>query len=212
MSTILLSIESDLQETEKLLSRFGENLRKTVIRRSLSKTASQAKTQTVSLIKEEYKINARTIRKAISVNVNGGKFEATIDVEGKPLPLFAFSPRAYGGQPGWPKRGKKRREGGVRVKLKGKRIKVPHAFIAKMKSGHVGVFARGNWSSSPSTKQKFGNFSYADERLPIKELKTFSLPQAFSNQTVFGEVLKVIRLKFPKILEHEIEWAWSKQR
>lgn len=215
MSTILISLDSDLERTEKLLNRFSKDVRERVVKTSLSKMAAQAKTQAATSIKDEYKINVRTIKKALNIKVgSGSKLEAAIEVEGKPLPLYAFGPRAYGGKPGWPKRGKKQKhkEGGVSVKIKGKRIKVPHAFIATMKSGHKGVFARGSWSSGKGSKQSFGNFKYDVERLPIQELKTFSLPQAFSNKVVYAEVVKVIRLKFPKILEHEIEWTWSKHK
>lgn len=213
MSTILISLDSDLERTEKLLNRFSKDVRERVVKTSLSKMAAQAKTQAATSIKDEYKINVRTIKKALNIKVgSGSKLEAAIEVEGKPLPLYAFSPRAYGGKSGWPKRGKKHKEGGVSVKIKGKRIKVPHAFIATMKSGHKGVFARGSWSNSKGSKQSFGNFKYDVERLPIQELKTFSLPQAFSNKVVYAEVVKVIRLKFPKILEHEIERAWSKTK
>lgn len=212
MSTILISLDSDIDAMEKRLSRFGEKLRNTVVRRSLSRTATTARKQAIVSMREEYKLNLsqKEMKKFVQLKVGkGANLEATISVKGKPLPLYAFDPSVYGGPSGWPKRGR-HKEGGVRVKVKGKKIEVPHAFIAKMKSGHVGVFARGGWSSVAGGTKRFGNFTYSNKRLPIQELKTFSYPQAFVHKAVSTEVMKVIHIKFPKELEHQIEFAWLK--
>lgn len=82
MSTILISLDSDLERTENLLNRFSKDVRERVVKTSLRKTAAQARTQAVKSIKDEYKVNARTIKKAMNVKVgSGAKLEATIDVE-----------------------------------------------------------------------------------------------------------------------------------
>ena len=218
MASVEISLSDDIKKMTDLLGQFKDAVKTKVIRRALSKTGSRARTETVRAIKAEYKLASRVVRKGLKVRVGSGEnLEVVLNMSGRPLPLYAFKPRAYGGPSGWPTRalrGKKRRPGGISVMLKGRRIKVPHAFIATMKSGHVGVFARGSYGKvTAATGETWGGrFRFATGRLPVSELYTFGLPQAFKNEKVLRQVVQRARGEFPKLLAHEIEWQLMRSK
>lgn len=72
--------------------------------------------------------------------------------------------------------------------VKGKRTTLPSAFVAKMRSGHVGIFGR----SFNSYGYKGGSFNFRDQRktgfkwgqsdTPIAEMGVFTLHKAMSNR------------------------------
>jgi hypothetical protein len=72
---------------------------------------------------------------------------------------------------------------------------IPHAFVQKMESGHVGIFTREN---------EKGTMLY--KRLPIRQLYAPSFPQMLGND----EVLKYIEIRahhrLDKELRHQITY------
>jgi hypothetical protein len=68
--------------------------------------------------------------------------QALVTTSRKGVPLFEYlnSAQAF--------RASKRPRGGVRVRVRGTAEQHPHAFVATMKSGHVGIFHRGDKSKA----------------------------------------------------------------
>jgi hypothetical protein len=189
-----VSIQANCRSVAEDLRRLSNDVRQKVIGRALRKTASNAKTETARAIKDEYKISSRVVGKSIKVStVYGPRPKAEITVKGRPLPMAAFKP--------------KQTKVGVRVRIKGKALVVPHAFVAKMRSGHSGVFARGSYKSVASPTGNFGRFKFSSDRLPINEFFTFSLPQGFNNKVVMSRVIVRFQARYPINLQHEYEWA-----
>lgn len=189
-----VSIQANCKDLADDLRRLSDDVRQKVIGRALRKTASNAKTETSRAIRDEYKISSRVVGKSITVHtVYGQTPKAEITVKGRPLPMYAFKP--------------KQTKVGVRVRIKGKFIVVPHAFIANMRSGHVGVFARGGYKGITADAGSFGRFKFSKSRLPINELYTFSLPQGFNNKVVMSRVIVRFQARYPVNLAHEYEWA-----
>ena len=194
---VTVSIQGDMKEAATALKRVAENLRKKIVVRALRKTTAQAKTETRKAIKDEYKISSRVIGKSITTKtVPSTPPHAEISVQGGPLPMYALNA--------------KQQKAGVRVKIKGRTIVVPHAFIATMRSGHTGVFARGSYKGAVDPTGTFGNFTFGKPRLPVGELRTFSLPQGFGSKTVMTRVILKFQAKYPQVLFHEVEWELSK--
>jgi hypothetical protein len=107
-----------------------------------------------------------------------GRPEASVSAAGlKRLPLIDF--KARGPEPS---RG---RGNGVTYQLQGGRNAIPNAFIATMKTGHRGVFAR-----------------VGKTRLPIRELFGPSLTKVFIKYQTVGETRA--RESFVANLEHEL--------
>lgn len=217
MSSIQISLHDDIRKMTDSLGRFRADMRTKVVRRALTKAGRRANTEAVRAVRAEYKVPAKAVRNALSTRVStDDAMEVALSLKGSPTPLADLNPRAYGGPSGWPTRGGKgkvRRPGGVTVKIKGKKYKIPHAFIATMSSGHVGVFARGGRSKvAAPTGETYGSFSFSSQRLPITELFTFSLAQAFRNDKVLRQVVQRVTRDFSGLLAHEIEWQLGKMK
>lgn len=105
---------------------------------------------------------------------------AKIEISGKRIPLIKF--KAKGPEPS---RGRGR---GVTAKLPGGRGRYPSAFIATMKSGHRGVFARSK-----------------KVRLPVTELRGPSLPHVFAKHIPEGLLRGEEAMQ--KNLAHELRFA-----
>ena len=217
MSSIQISLHDDIRKMTDSLGQFRADMRTKVVRRALTKAGRRANTEAVRAVRAEYKVPAKAVRKALTTRVStDDAMEVALSLKGSPTPLADLNPRAYGGPSGWPTRGGKgkvRRPGGVTVKIKGKKFKIPHAFIATMSSGHVGVFARGgrNKVAAP-TGETYGSFAFSSQRLPITELFTFSLAQAFRNDKVLRRVVQRVTRDFSGLLAHEIEWQLGKMK
>lgn len=188
-----IDVRHNISDVSNQLKSLSGTLQTKAISRALNKTAQQGRTAAAREIRAEYKVKARDVNKAITIRRAGKELVSRLMVEGKPLPLMAFSPRQT--------------KAGVRVKIKGRNVVIPHAFIATMKSGHQGVFARGGYKGSFKRSGKsFGRFAFGSRRLPIGEFMTFSIPQSFNNPKVQEKVVARIQEQFPKVLLQEINY------
>jgi hypothetical protein len=112
---------------------------------------------------------------------------------GARIPLIDFSARGPE-----PSRGRGR---GVSYKLAGAGGRLPHAFIATMRSGHRGVFER-----SPGGKRRGPKPERS--QLPIHEKFGPSIAVVFQHQIPVGEARRAEVLV--KNVQHEIEFALSR--
>ena len=76
--------------------------------------------------------------------------------------------------------------------VKGQGGTIAHAFLAKMKSGHVGVFQRAGHGASNAS-------------LPISKLSGPSIPQMLGSPSVTEFIAKKMLERMDKNLEHEID-------
>jgi hypothetical protein len=192
-----IDIRHNIKDAVDRLGNLSKGMADKAITRTINKTAVQGKTQATREIKEQYQISTRVVGRGISIRRAGrGVLQAVIKVEGRPLPMIAFQA--------------KKDARGVSVVIKGRRVVVPHAFIATLKSGHKGVFARGGYKGGfEKNGQQFGRFQFGKQRFPIGELFTASLPQGFNNKVVKDKVVKRINEQFPKVLGQEIAYLLS---
>lgn len=156
--------------------------------RALNKVAAQAKVGASKEIRAAgYKISAAEIKRKITINKAAhGKMYVTIRCYGKSIPLIRFGARPM--------------KDGVSVSVKSGRKLIKGAFIATMPStGHEGVFVRVGKQHKKINGQWHG--------LPIKELFGPSVPAAFGNEVVQEALVRLVRDKYPTILEHEIKFA-----
>lgn len=92
----------------------------------------------------------------------------------------------------------------------GNRVLIPHAFIATMRSGHVGVFRRvGQATRSPIQRTGRRASRYAGtKRQPIKELYTTRVVDVFHDAGFIMDVLtrgeEVFRSTFNRVLPLEL--------
>lgn len=183
--------------------------------RTANALIERAKTSGFREVERVYGIGPRSFEKYARITLaRGEEVVATITVKGRGLPMFHFQPRQT------PK--------GVTVRVKGKRILIPHAFLGKMRSGHIGVFARGAYGGKGSkarlSGEAFGRFQFIKgsrkvqgrraggkgakrSGLPINELYTFAPPDAFANRQVIDAMCTRIEDDAEKVMRQELRFA-----
>ena len=165
--------------------------------RAINHTLAKGKTAASKEIRSVYNIKASYVGKAISITKSSRTtLEGTINISGSPMPIMAFSPRQT--------------QKGVAVTIKrGNRKLINRAFIRRMKSGHIGVYARGEYESNSFAFRK-KRIKKVGADLPIEELKTTSIPSAFTTQTIITAVATKLEADLGKRLEHEFTQLISK--
>ncbi len=160
---------------------------KQAVARAVNRTVKGVRTDAVKAAIREYSIKPPIVRKSIKVEqALNGSLEAAAIATGKRIPLIHFEARPK--QPGG-----RRPIKGVSVQVKKERKVLKGSFLARLKSGHVGVFQREG-----------------DDRLPIEEKRSLAVPQMLENQDVIEEIQEKAENRFDKSLSHEIDFALQK--
>lgn len=181
---IKIDVRHNLQGIALSYKRLAEDLRDKAMVRALNKTATTVRAEAAREIRKEYNLKIGAIKDQIQIiRATGSKLTAIVRASGRPIPLIQFDAR-------W-----SRTMAGASVRVKKTRKTVRGAFIAKMKSGHIGVFTR---------TQKSGAVA---KRSPIRQLFSLSLPAAFTQRTVADALVKVAKERFPVVLEQEARFA-----
>jgi len=184
-----------------------------VIRRALNRTGRGARRELSRLIRQEYNIKQKTLYKYIKFYpAKKGEHVAALRISARRIGLYHFvapsSVRQWKQNPaGWVRRGNKYvRRPYVKVKVKktsGWRL-LRHAFIAKMDSGHVGVFERKRgW------KHKRHPVKHRYHGLPIKELTAPSPVEMMEKVHGLKKLDDYIMDRLKKELQHEIHYYYS---
>lgn len=180
-----LAVRHNLDECFGQLEQAFDDVSSIAMPRALNALRDQAQTAGLRKLADIYDIGPRTMDQYVSVTfATSTDLEAMISVKGRGFPLAVFKPTQTAL--------------GVAVTIKGKRVVIPHTFIAKTASGHVGVFARGAYGGNGfgATTDSFGRFRFGrghrvkrnnkwgSTELPISELYSFGPVEAFSNNEV----------------------------
>lgn len=152
----ILSIET--ADAQSLLEYFAEQLAElprgieTVLHRAINRTLEGSRTDAGREIREEYNVRAGDVAKAFRlVRASRSTPMGELIARGPAsVPLYAYSPRPN--RPGLP-----RPKGGVSVQVTkgGGRKQIKSTFVARMESGHTGVFEREGKGRFP-VRELFG--------------------------------------------------------
>lgn len=172
---------SNLGQARSLLGSLSKLQRQAAVS-ALNRTAQQVRTEAGRKIREKYPgFKAAAVRR--SMRINRAQFRAlqvAIESSGKRLPLIDISARQT--------------RKGVSVKIGNTRQTITGAFIAKMPSGHKGVFVR-----------RFRGQKVKRGRLPIDERFTIAISEAFGSKSVAPAMQrKASEVFFPRF-QHELE-------
>jgi len=168
--------------------------------RSINKTLTGVRTDGTNLAAAELNLKKKQIRDAMRlIKASPKTLQALFKRSGRPIPLIQFiGTRAL-------------KRGGISVKVKksGRRVKLEHAFLATMASGHVGVFARRYGKKYQKDGRPWQpNASYArlprKYRLPIEELTGPRVEDILGRPDVMAELLRLAGIRLDKNIEHEI--------
>ena len=187
---IKLNVQVDIDRALEKLVRIREDVADKAVVRAINKVADQVKVQASREIRDAgYNLKAAVIKKGISlIRASKGQIRAIVRASGRPVPLINY--------------GARQTRAGVTVQVKAGRKLLKGAFIATMPSGHTGVFERVGRGH-----KKVMHGSHIQWRgLPIRELFGPSIPSAFMQKTVQGALESAVREKFPRLLQHEIDF------
>ncbi len=205
-----------LDHAAKVLAGIPDGVNK-AIRSALPRTASSLRGESVRAIQTKYDISAANIRSKQNISIKysyGAASAAYIMFSGRKIPLHRYN----GTSPKYPTANESKRvpvniDGTTKLmhpgvaasahQLKGTSpTKFENAFIARMKSGHVGIFERTGGVTAGGRDQ-------------IKELQGSSVPQMLGNESVQNHLADRASQKFEERIEHEIlrilnGWGQSK--
>lgn len=211
-----LNVRSNIREVRERFMELRKGVEDAATVRALNRTITTVRAAAQREIRKEYTgLKARTVRDELKiVRATRALQQAKITVEGKRMPLIDFVSAAT--VKSRTKRAGKNIGGGVRVKIKGTSKLVAHAFIATMKSGHVGVFVRAPTSTAQGSTMTFrtGEGSRLKKKgldLPVAELTSISMPKAFMNKKVQIEMNRLARETFLKNLQAELKFRTGGQ-
>lgn len=194
-----------LERAKTLLSGVEGGVEK-ALRGAMTRSVSYLRTNSSNAIRERYAISAANIRanenvKARYTYQNG--VQAVVTFSGRKIPLFRYD----GTAPKVPTQdtsklvqvmiGEEWRTTHPGVSVRGHQLKgtaaalFENAFIARMKSGHTGIFERTGGTSSAG----------GDE---IKEIMGSSVPQMLGSEEVESSLATQTMQKFEERLDHEI--------
>lgn len=167
--------------------------------------ADQGRVEASKSIRDLYNLKLADVNKKLKVTKSrNADLQAVIEAAGKPIPLIYFKgaqqlttqnrliTRTSGKQL---KRAGNRQQGVTVQIANGKTITLPHAFIATMKNGHLGIFMR-----------------MGKGRLKIMEKAFVTIPTIFGGKTTMPRVKQMIQDKWPSIMRHELDYFMSKGR
>lgn len=160
---------------------------KKAVSTALRKSLRNAKKEAVKKVRERYTIRkAGYVSRTIKMKVENMTGILSSKGPVNDLSYFKTNPKTV------PKRRPPKGKYLYSQVVKGQGGTIAHAFLAKMKSGHVGVFQRAGHGASNAS-------------LPISKLSGPSTPQMLGSPSVTEFIGKKMLERMDKNLEHEID-------
>ena len=201
---IEVRIDSNINRIKLQFGSLVQGIEEKAMVRALNRAGDQSVTAASREIRRVYNISAGFARSQIKVRdrARRGRLFFTIRIFSKRIPLSEFKPRQT-------------RSGVTFSVKKGSRKLIPRAFLATMKSGHVGVMVRKQ-SGKGRPIFRFGKGSgkpgraWGEPDLPIAELTTLSVPRMFLERTVRSAVSRVAVNSFNRNFEQQLKFLTGK--
>lgn len=180
---IRVDVRSDMRRVTAQFKAAAEAATGTATLRALNRAATTVRANAAREISREYNIKVGAARRRFSIRrATRAQLIAEVIARARPLPLIEFSARQT-------------RRGGVTVRIKRSGTKrFREAFIATMASGHRGVFFR---------ERRGGDRA---RRLPIEEVFSLSIPQAFAARAISRAIERLSRETFIKNYEQQLRY------
>ena len=175
-----------IEQAQELLKDIPGATKKAVST-ALRKSLRNAKKEAVKKVRERYTIRkAGYVSRTIKMKVENMTGILSSKGPVNDLSYFKTNPKTV------PKRRPPKGKYLYSQVVKGQGGTIAHAFLAKMKSGHVGVFQRAGHGASNAS-------------LPISKLSGPSTPQMLGSPSVTEFIAKKMLERMDKNLEHEID-------
>lgn len=186
--------EENLERTEKLLAGIPKGAER-AFSNAINRGLSHLKTQAFKEVREVYAVKLSDLNSATKVRVQkaGGQSPVGyINFAGVKIPLYKF--KASPSSPG----SKQKVKAGVKI---GGGATFENAFIARMMSGHLGVFERTGEQGIEKRLEKYKPNKYTEK---VEEKMGLAAEQMIRNEDVLEKVSEEAQKKVNERLEHEI--------
>ncbi|GKS14785.1 hypothetical protein YDYSY3_57850 [Paenibacillus chitinolyticus] len=166
------------------------------VSRALNRTGQGVVTEATRKVREMYSIKAQEVKAAMRITLSSpqaGEVEVTAKGGSLPLTRFKVTPRQ-------PTPGRRSRPVKAAVRL-GQSKTVSRAFVARLGSGHVGVYKR---KFPGVTRARPKNAKGDRPELPIEELHAPAVPVMLGSREVVQHVIEETERRMTDRLDHEI--------
>ena len=182
MAEIRFDMRSDIKRTVAEFSAMASDVKDKATYRALNRALDKVGTETGREVRKEYNVKLAAVRNALSKRrANSRSLSARLLVEGARLGLIEFAARWRQGMPVG---------ASVKIKVAGGRKTIKGAFIAtNRRTGYTGVWRREGKS-----------------RMPIRNLRSISIPQAVMNRMVLAALEAVAVETFNKNFEQQVRY------
>lgn len=210
-----LGIRTNVDQVLADIDAFEAKVRQVAVPRALNRLRDAARVAAARQIAEVYGLGVREIQASRYIRIelaSPARPVASFSMGGPGFPLSLFRPLKVPGQ-------------GVSVLIKGRRVLIPHAFLATMRSGHLIVGARGAYGGKSGRALRrtgaFGRFVFGRgdrlkrankwgvTELPINEFLGFSLGDALGNRLVEQATQQRVQELAADELRRQIRFAQS---
>jgi len=179
-----LDIDVDVSAAQRKLFNMENTVVQQAAARAINRTLSQVKMGAVRELKDEIGsttgLSSAGLRKSIKERkATRYRLRGELIPSGRAIPLIRFGARQV--------------KQGVTAKAWGKRKLYKGTFVAKMPSGHKGVYKRT------------GN-----KRLPIKEMYGPALPKEFAKDKIVSSMTRIARTAWPRNFNRELKYRLSR--
>lgn len=194
-----INVSSDLKSVSKYLNDTKKRQIPKAASRALNRTVDQTKTQVVrdlvKVVGEESGLGSAGLRKAIATNRSTvSKLYAELIPSGRAIPLIKYKSRQV--------------KAGVSHNAWGRRQVATSAFIARMPSGHKGVYRRTGQAKRLTTRGRYAGTGI--KREPIKQLWGPSLPKEFIKANILQGMRTHAGRLWPGIFARELKYYLSR--
>lgn len=186
MEICIEPVAADLKRVRAALEAYPKRAERASVR-ALNRAGKSGKSLLARKIAKDMGLKVGDISGAISLRkATASCFFVLLSASLERIPLIKFKAKAT--------------KRGVSYRIGSKRTKLSHAFIARMPTGHEGVFMR-----DPGAGRRGPAPHYA--QLPITERRGPSIGRVFLKYS--DEALARAQEQFPKDLEHELRFAFG---
>lgn len=197
MATALVT-RFDTSDAQRTMRAYRTRFPKAV-RRALKRAATTARAQLARDVAADMKLKVGVVKDALTIREESASSIA-LRAPVKRVPLYDFLPGSGDPRGPYPSRGKRQ------LRVRGKAY--PGAFVARMASGHWGVFIRrgyrGRGTEGPSGSERKSSGAWSPN-LPIKELRVASIWQSAVNHVSAAQASGMAALQ--KNLASELNFA-----
>lgn len=190
---VYLDVRKAIKELNRTHSELSTLERNRALAKALNRATTTGRAKSAQETRKIYQIRSGDVKKTIgTAKATASKTESSLISKSRSLPIYGF--------------GARKSKKGIGVTIKGQRKFFPGAFIATMKTGHIGVFARAKYVNNKLVTRRKRINEYPKPDLPIVEVQTLSVPSALGNKVVLPNLTKLMQERMLKEYAHELKF------